>query len=82
MSTFIVIWLVIGLIVWGSAICDDIMKRQDKMIKWINEAIISKDLPRSKSPLLKEHDYTFIMFVKGFVLTLVLWPVVLNRKLR
>ena len=77
----IVAWLIIGLIVWGSAICHDIFLRQDKMAKWINEAIKSKDLPRDKWPLVEPTNYTFISFVKGFIMTLILWPVVVNRKL-
>lgn len=75
------IWLAIGLVIWGSAIMHDTHKRQDIIVKWINEAIKSKDLPRDKWPLLNEQNYSFWAFAKGFVLTLVLWPIVLNRKL-
>jgi hypothetical protein len=82
MITGIIIgWLVIGLITWGSAMMHDTYARQDKIVKWINEAIQSKDLPRSKWPLLEEQNYPFISFVKGFIATLLLWPMVVNRKL-
>lgn len=79
--TIAIVWLVMGLITWGSAIMHDTHKRQDKMVKWINEAIKSKDLPRDEWPLLKEQKYPWISFVKGFIITLVLWPIVVNRKL-
>lgn len=82
MITGIVIgWLIIGLITWASAMMHDTYKRQDKIVKWINEAIQSKDLPRSEWPLLEEQKYPFIAFVRGFIATVLLWPVVVNRKL-
>lgn len=59
----------------------DTYKRQDKIVKWINEAIKSKDLPRSEWPLLEEQNYSFWAFIKGFVATVLLWPVVINKKL-
>lgn len=77
----IVGWLIIGLITWGSAIMHDTYKRQDKIVKWINEAIKSKDLPRNEWPLLEEQNYSFWAFIKGFVATVLLWPVVINKKL-
>jgi len=82
MITYIIIgWLMMGLVVWAGAICHDIFKRQDKIVKWINEAINSKDLPRKPSPFMEEQNYTFMAFVRGFILTVTLWPIVLNRKL-
>ena len=82
MVTNIVIgWLIMGFIIWASATMHDVLKRQDKILKWINESIVSRDLPRKESPLLKEMNYPFIAIVKGLVLTLIAWPVVINRKL-
>lgn len=77
----IVGWLVMGAITWAAAFAHDTYKRQDKIVKWINEAIKSHDLPRSEWPLLEEQRYAFIACVKGFIVTLLLWPVVLNKKL-
>ena len=76
-----IVWLAIGLMVWGSAITYDIFKRQDKIVKWVNESIQSRDLPRGEYPLLKEQNYPYFAFVKGFVATVLLWPYVLNQKL-
>lgn len=81
MIYFILIWLFLGLTTWAAAMMHDTYRRQDKIVKWINESIKSRDLPRSEWPLLKEQNYTFFAFVKGFVLTVILWPVVANRKL-
>lgn len=79
--TIIAIWCTIGAITWASATAHETYKRQDKIIKWINEAIKSKDLPRDEWPLLEEQRYSFIAFFKALVITMVLWPVVINKKL-
>jgi len=82
MITGIVIgWLIIGLIVYIAGVVHDILKRQDIMVNWINEAITSKDLPRKKWPLMEPQKYQFLALVKGMVISIVLWPVVANRKL-
>ena len=74
-------WMIMGLLVYIASAIHDILKRQDKMVDWINEAITSKDLPRKKWPLLEPQKYQFIAIFKGLITALVLWPVIINRKL-
>ena len=81
MMWIIGVYLFIGLMTYNSAILHDVFKRQDKILTFLNEAIQSRDLPRKEWPLLEPKKYSFMAFVRGFALTVFLWPMVFNKKL-